>query len=60
MRWKLAMPSVGSKGRMEFGPRALGARSILGDPRNPEMQKTLNLKDQVSRELPAVRAFSPA
>jgi carbamoyltransferase len=29
---------------MEFGPRALGARSILGDPRNPEMQKRLNLK----------------
>lgn len=29
---------------MEFGPRALGSRSILGDPRNPEMQKSLNLK----------------
>jgi carbamoyltransferase len=32
------------QGRMEFGPRALGARSILGDPRSPTMQKTLNLK----------------
>ena len=32
------------QGRMEFGPRALGARSILGDPRSPEMQKNLNLK----------------
>ena len=30
--------------RMELGPRALGARSILGDARNPDMQKTLNLK----------------
>jgi carbamoyltransferase len=32
------------QGRMEFGPRALGARSILGDPRSPSMQKTLNLR----------------
>ncbi|MFM2361354.1 MAG: hypothetical protein RLZZ316_256 [Bacteroidota bacterium] len=32
------------QGRMEFGPRALGARSILADARNPEMQKKLNLK----------------
>ena len=32
------------QGRMEFGPRALGNRSILGDPRNPAMQKILNLK----------------
>ena len=32
------------QGRMEFGPRALGARSILGDPRSPAMQKNLNLK----------------
>ncbi|MDQ3050150.1 MAG: hypothetical protein M3Q95_04620, partial [Bacteroidota bacterium] len=32
------------QGRMEFGPRALGGRSILGDPRSPEMQKKLNLK----------------
>jgi carbamoyltransferase len=32
------------QGRMEFGPRALGSRSILGDARNPEMQKKMNLK----------------
>ena len=32
------------QGRMEYGPRALGNRSILGDPRHPEMQKRLNLK----------------
>ena len=32
------------QGRCEFGPRALGARSILGDPRNTTMQKTMNLK----------------
>jgi carbamoyltransferase len=32
------------RGAMEFGPRALGARSIIGDPRNEEMQKKLNLK----------------
>ena len=32
------------QGRMEFGPRALGARSILGDPRSPKMQATMNLK----------------
>src|SRR5262249_50614844 len=31
-------------GRMEFGPRALGARSILGDPRSPAMQRSMNLK----------------
>ncbi len=32
------------QGRMEFGPRALGGRSILGDPRSPRMQATMNLK----------------
>jgi carbamoyltransferase len=32
------------QGRMEFGPRSLGARSILGDPRSPSMQKMLNLQ----------------
>src|ERR1700741_711867 len=32
------------QGRMEFGPRALGARSIIADPRSPDMQKTLNLR----------------
>lgn len=32
------------QGRMEFGPRALGSRSILGDARNPDMQRKMNLK----------------
>ena len=32
------------QGRMEFGPRALGGRSIIADPRSPVMQKQLNLK----------------
>jgi carbamoyltransferase len=32
------------QGRMEFGPRALGGRSIIGDPRSPEMQSAMNLK----------------
>lgn len=45
------------QGRMEFGPRALGARSILGDPRNPDMQKTLNLKIKY-RE--GFRPFAPS
>jgi carbamoyltransferase len=45
------------QGRMEFGPRALGARSILGDPRNPTMLKTLNLKIK-HRE--SFRPFAPA
>ena len=48
------------QGRMEFGPRALGARSILGDPRNPEMQKRPQSQDQVPRELPAIRAVGAA
>ena len=45
------------QGRMEFGPRALGGRSILGDPRNPEMQKKLNLKIKY-RE--GFRPFAPS
>jgi carbamoyltransferase len=45
------------QGRMEFGPRALGARSILGDPRKPEMQKKLNLKIKF-RE--GFRPFAPS
>ena len=45
------------QGRMEFGPRALGNRSILGDPRNPAMQRTLNLKVK-KRE--SFRPFAPA
>jgi carbamoyltransferase len=45
------------QGRMEFGPRALGARSILGDPRSPSMQKTLNLKVKYRESF---RPFAPA
>ncbi|MDR1478698.1 MAG: carbamoyltransferase [Planctomycetaceae bacterium] len=45
------------QGRMEFGPRALGNRSILGDSRNPEMQKRLNLKIKY-RE--GFRPFAPS
>ncbi len=44
-------------GRMEFGPRALGARSILGDPRDPEMQKRMNLK---IKQRESFRPFAPA
>ena len=44
-------------GPMEFGPRALGARSIIGDPRNPLMQSTMNLKIK-NRE--SFRPFAPA
>jgi carbamoyltransferase len=45
------------QGRMEFGPRALGSRSILGDARNPAMQSTMNLKIK-NRE--SFRPFAPA
>jgi carbamoyltransferase len=45
------------QGRMEFGPRALGNRSIIADPRNPDMQKKLNLKIKY-RE--GFRPFAPA
>jgi carbamoyltransferase len=45
------------QGRMEFGPRALGARSILGDPRNPDMQRTLNLKIKYRESF---RPFAPS
>jgi carbamoyltransferase len=45
------------QGRMEFGPRALGARSILGDPRNPNMQKMLNLKVKYRESF---RPFAPS
>jgi carbamoyltransferase len=44
-------------GRMEFGPRALGARSILGDPRNAEMQATMNLKIKFRESF---RPFAPS
>jgi carbamoyltransferase len=45
------------QGRMEFGPRALGARSILGDPRSPTMQKNLNLKIKYRESF---RPFAPS
>jgi carbamoyltransferase len=45
------------QGRMEFGPRALGARSILGDPRSPTMQRNLNLKIKYRESF---RPFAPA
>jgi carbamoyltransferase len=45
------------QGRMEFGPRALGNRSILGDPRWPTMQKTLNLKVKYRESF---RPFAPS
>ncbi len=44
-------------GRMEFGPRALGSRSILGDPRSPEMQRTMNLKIKFRESF---RPFAPS
>ena len=44
------------QGRMEFGPRALGSRSILGDPRNPRMQSTMNLKIKFRESF---RPFAP-
>ena len=44
-------------GRCEFGPRALGARSILGDPRNTTMQKTMNLKIKYRESF---RPFAPS
>jgi carbamoyltransferase len=45
------------QGRMEFGPRALGARSILGDPRDPRMQSRMNLKIKFRESF---RPFAPA
>ncbi|MBF0285386.1 MAG: carbamoyltransferase [Magnetococcales bacterium] len=45
------------QGRMEFGPRALGGRSILGDPRNPAMQSLLNLKVKYRESF---RPFAPS
>ena len=45
------------QGRMEFGPRALGSRSILGDPRSEKMQKTLNLKVKYRESF---RPFAPS
>ena len=45
------------QGAMEFGPRALGARSILGDPRSPRMQSVMNLKIKYRESF---RPFAPA
>ena len=45
------------QGRMEFGPRALGNRSIIGDPRSPEMQKKINLKIKYRESF---RPFAPS
>lgn len=45
------------QGRMEFGPRALGARSILGDPRSADMQETMNLKIKFRESF---RPFAPS
>ncbi len=45
------------QGRMEFGPRALGGRSILGDARSPSMQRTLNLKVKFRESF---RPFAPS
>ena len=45
------------QGRMEFGPRALGGRSILGDARSPSMQRTLNLKVKYRESF---RPFAPS
>ena len=45
------------QGRMEFGPRALGGRSILGDARSPKMQKTLNLRVKYRESF---RPFAPS
>ena len=45
------------QGRMEFGPRALGGRSILADPRSEKMQKELNLKIKFRESF---RPFAPA
>ena len=45
------------QGRMEFGPRALGGRSILGNPKSESMQKTLNLKVKYRESF---RPFAPS
>ncbi|MBI1389051.1 MAG: hypothetical protein GC154_11445 [bacterium] len=57
-RWIAAGYIVGlCQGRMEFGPRALGARSILGDPRDPENQSRINRKVKYRESF---RPFAPA
>ena len=56
-RWRTEQAVGWFQGRMEFGPRALGARSILGDARSPTMQKMLNLKVKYRESF---RPFAPA
>ncbi len=57
-RWLAAEKVVGwFQGRMEYGPRALGARSILGDARSPRMQATMNLKIKFRESF---RPFAPS
>jgi carbamoyltransferase len=57
-RWIAGGYIVGlCRGRMEFGPRALGARSILGDPRDPRNQSRINLKIKYRESF---RPFAPA
>ena len=56
-RWRRGRRWGGFQGRMEFGPRALGNRSILGDPRSPTMQKALNLKVKYRESF---RPFAPS
>jgi carbamoyltransferase len=57
-RWLAEEKVVGwFQGRMEFGPRALGARSILGDPRSPRMQSMMNLKIKFRESF---RPFAPS
>ena len=56
-RLPTAMRSAGSRADMEFGPRALGNRSIIADPRNTAMQKNLNLKVKYRESF---RPFAPS
>ncbi len=57
-RWLAEEAVIGwFQGRMEFGPRALGGRSILGDPRSPKMQSVMNLKIKYRESF---RPFAPA
>src|SRR5262249_46555062 len=56
--WLIAGKVIGwFQGRMEFGPRALGARSILADPRHPEMRDRINA---LVKKREAFRPFAPA
>lgn len=57
-QWLSEQRTIGwFQGRMEFGPRALGARSILADPRSPSMQRDLNIKIKFRESF---RPFAPA